>query len=86
VGWILVVVSVCGGLFLLDQLGLWAERHGWIYWRKKRSKCVGSGAMFAVAADIYQPNRALYVQEMESKRIVRLQTPSPDLPPEDKPS
>jgi hypothetical protein len=32
----LVLLSLL--LALLDRLGLWMERRGWIYWRKRRAK------------------------------------------------
>lgn len=78
--WTFGVVGVLAGLFLLDRAALWAERRGWIYWRKKQSSFAGSGAVLAIAADAFQPNRVAYVQELEHKRIVRQQVTSPDVP------
>ena len=34
--WMLVVAGIGLVLFLLDQLALWAERRGWLYWRKRK--------------------------------------------------
>jgi hypothetical protein len=76
----LVVAGIGLVLFLLDQLALWAERRGWLYWRKRKPRFVGSSAVFSVAAELYQPYRACYVEEMERKRIVRQDVPSPDGP------
>lgn len=37
IGWITAAVA---GLYLLDRLGLWMERRGWLYYRYKK----GSGS------------------------------------------
>lgn len=60
-----------GGLFLLDQVGLWAERKRWIYWRKQRAHVSASGAMAALA-EAFQPNQHHFVAEQAQKRDARL--------------
>lgn len=35
---VLGIFLVLLGLLLLDRLGLWMERRGWIYWRKRKAK------------------------------------------------
>ena len=37
------VALIAVGVFALDQLGLWLERRGWLYWRKKRGSASGVG-------------------------------------------
>ena len=32
----LILAAVAGGLYALDRLGLYFERRGWVYYRKKR--------------------------------------------------
>lgn len=72
------VAAAVVGLFLIDRVALWAERRGWLYWRTKQSGFAGSGAVLGIAADAFQPNRIVHVQEMEHKRIMRQQVSSPD--------
>lgn len=35
------LIAVVVGLFLLDQLGLWLERRGWLYWRHRKPSAGG---------------------------------------------
>jgi hypothetical protein len=46
-GWPAKVAVVLLGLilvaFLLDRLGLWMEKRGWIYWRKTKHNRTGPG-------------------------------------------
>ena len=48
-GWpALVAVALIGLIFaavLLDRLGLWMEKRGWIYWRKTKHTRSGPGPM-----------------------------------------
>lgn len=78
--WLWVAGAAGAALLAVDRAALWAERRGWLYWRKKKSKFVGSGTNVSIAAELFQPNRAVYVQEMERKRIERQQAPSPEGP------
>lgn len=32
------VIGIAVALFAIDQLALWAERKGWIYWRKTKRR------------------------------------------------
>jgi hypothetical protein len=48
--WILASVA---GLILLDQLFLWMEAKGWVYYRKVKRKS-GFGDIF-IASDIFDP-------------------------------
>ena len=48
--WILVGVA---GLLLLDQLGLWMERKGWVYYRKVKPKS-GWGDVF-LGGNVFDP-------------------------------
>jgi hypothetical protein len=48
--------------FLLDRLLLWAERKGWIYWRKTKPKPDGD-AILGGFFEVFQPNRTVIVAE-----------------------
>ncbi|WP_070378594.1 DUF6191 domain-containing protein [Rhodococcus sp. WMMA185] len=65
-----LVVAVAGAL-ALDQLGLWAERRGWIYWRKKKGTGGPSGALEYMDT-LFSPSTHNVVQERESKRLTRV--------------
>lgn len=80
--WVLIVVAVGAALFALDQVALWAERRGWLYWRKKQSRFAGTGAVMAGVAEAFQESRQTTVQEAEFERTQRRQITSPDGPPE----
>ena len=67
------VVGGVVGLLLLDRLGLWAESRGWIYWRKRRGRSLGSGVLGGMA-EVFQPNQVHYVRELKRER--RLSTVS----------
>ena len=70
--WFKVVIAVFLVLFailLIDQLGLWMERKGWIYWRKKKSttSVLGSGAL--ELQNIFESGKAKHIIEVkETKR------------------
>lgn len=60
--WILVALA---GLILLDQLFLWMEAKGWIYYRKAKRKS-GAGDIF-IGADIFNPG-AHHLHEARQER------------------
>ena len=39
----LALLGLIAAAFLLDRLGLWMEKRGWIYWRKKKRDTGGGG-------------------------------------------
>ena len=61
--WILVAVA---GVILLDQLFLWMEAKGWVYYRKVKRKGGGAADIF-IGADIFNPG-ARYLQEARQER------------------
>jgi hypothetical protein len=61
--WILAGVA---GLLLLDQLFLWMERKGWVYYRKVKPKS-GWGDVF-VGSDIFNPG-ARHLQEARQEHV-----------------
>ena len=43
----LALLGLIAAAFLLDRLGLWMEKRGWIYWRKKKQDTGGGGGAMA---------------------------------------
>ncbi|MGW6729416.1 DUF6191 domain-containing protein [Nocardia sp. NPDC055029] len=60
----------------LDQLALWAERRGWIYWRKTRRTTGAGPGMLGVVDDLFNPASKHVVEERESKQLVRVEAGS----------
>lgn len=76
------VVAVGLVLFGLDQLGLWAERRGWLYYRHDK----GRGAVNLGFLDqIYQPSMEHVIEEETAERTVADQAESGDDPELDPP-
>lgn len=48
-GYVLFAVGVAAALFALDQLALWAERRGWMYWRRSEGHRDAGGAVLRAA-------------------------------------
>lgn len=69
----LAVLLVMVGL-MLDRIGLWAERRGWIYWRKRRPSLSGGAAagMLGDLQAVLSPSYRHVVEENESKKVLRL--------------
>ena len=40
-----LLLGLIAAAFVLDRLGLWMEKRGWIYWRKTKRDRAGGGAM-----------------------------------------
>jgi len=66
-----VVVWLAGGaaiLAALDQLLLWAERNGWVYWRKTKGRRGGIGdAFFRVQASV-DPRAEQVLEAKQTKK------------------
>ncbi|RVW02033.1 hypothetical protein EGT50_11425 [Rhodococcus xishaensis] len=65
------VAAVLAGAIILDQFGLWAERRGWIYWRKKKGTGGSPGALEYMNT-LFSPSTQNVVEERESKRVTRV--------------
>jgi hypothetical protein len=59
-GWIGIIASIAA-LIAMDQVLLWAERRGWVYWRKTKGRRGGLGEVFSSVEASINP-RAEYVQ------------------------
>lgn len=56
-------LGVVAGLYCLHRIGLWAEKRGWIYYRKKHG---GSGALGNVLLEmqaIIEPSKRYVLEE-----------------------
>lgn len=73
---LLVAVIFAAAVIGLDQLGLWAERRGWIYWRKSRGTAGAGPGMLAVVDGLFNPASEHVVEERESKQLVRVEAGS----------
>ncbi len=69
--WLILVgtpLALLGVLFLIDRLGVWAERRGWIYWRKPRPKTVGRAVLGALQ-EIVEPEIRHVIEATEQDRV-----------------
>ena len=63
---ILWILAGIAGLLLLDQLGLWMERKGWVYYRKVKPKG-GIGDVF-LGGNVFDPG-ARHLLEARQEHI-----------------
>lgn len=63
---ILWVLAGIAGLLLLDQLGLWMERKGWVYYRKVKPKG-GMGDIF-LGGNVFDPG-ARHLMEARQEHV-----------------
>ena len=66
-------------LFLLDRLGLWMERRGWIYWRKRRSKGTLGSTLLSLQ-DIFESGKASHILEIKQDDSKATPDPGGDEP------
>jgi hypothetical protein len=71
----LLILAVLGGLFLLDWLGLWAERRGWLFWRHRKPTGNALGSMTLELQKIFESGKATHV--IEAKQDSKKETPDP---------
>ena len=55
--WIVIVAAVVLGSILLDQLALWMERRGWIYYRRNKPSRSRLGTAFLEIQSILEPDK-----------------------------
>ncbi|MEZ7238641.1 DUF6191 domain-containing protein [Rhodococcus sp. GXMU-t2271] len=69
-------VALVAAVLLLDQLGLWAERRGWVYWRKRRPPLDGGGAagVFGEMQALFSPSHRHVIDEGRSRQMSRSDT------------
>jgi len=72
---LLITVVSLVALYLFDQLCLWAERRGWIYWRKRRATSSALGSVTLELQKLFESGKAKHVIEVKSEP--RKDTPDP---------
>jgi hypothetical protein len=71
----LYAAVLIAALLLLDQLFLWFERRGWMYWRKKkRSESKGSRGPLSAFQEFVQPEIRHVQQDREQRHAVSEET------------
>ncbi|MGA4692486.1 Uncharacterised protein [Rhodococcus rhodochrous] len=73
-GALLVAVTVIAVFVVIDRVGLWAERRGWVYWRKRRNGRGGDagGSVLGVMDELFSPGRRHTIEEIASKKNGRI--------------
>ncbi|UGQ39399.1 DUF6191 domain-containing protein [Rhodococcus aetherivorans] len=69
-------VALVAAVLLLDRIGLWAERRGWVYWRRNRPPVHGSGAagLFGEMQALFSPSHRHVIDEGRSRQMSRSDT------------
>ncbi|MFD6389630.1 DUF6191 domain-containing protein [Nocardia sp. NPDC060259] len=74
--YVLFAVIFAATVIGFDQLALWAERRGWIYWRKTRGTTGAGPGMLGVVDDLFNPASKHVVEERKSQQLVRVEAGS----------
>ena len=65
----IAIAAVTVAVFLLDQLMLWVERRGWIYYRKRQpSGGSGVGNALLEVQSLIEPDKRAMIEVREEKR------------------
>ncbi len=68
--WIVNILLILVGLFILDRIGLWAEQRGYVYWRKKKPGSSGFGNALGEFQSFLRPS-AKHVMETQEKKDIK---------------
>ncbi len=80
------IVGALVALYGLHRLALWAERHGWIYYRKRRGT---SGALGSAALEIHamlEPSKRYVLEERRRDDTEDEESGDPPEPGADRPA
>jgi hypothetical protein len=73
--------GVLAAALALDQLALWMERRGWIYWRRRRAtSAVRSSALLSLHA-LLEPEREHLVEVQRQEAVIGDEDDSGEGPP-----
>jgi hypothetical protein len=70
-----IVAAASIVLILIDQLGLWMQRRGWIRWRKPSPRATGGGGMSGLLTEFQQlvePQVRHVIEDREERRLGHL--------------
>ncbi len=68
--WLWAVLGLAGAAVGVDRLGLWAESHGWLYWRHRKPGSAGpSGGILVDLIEVFQPQHRHVVEEQDRERL-----------------
>ncbi|QBJ96399.1 hypothetical protein ERC79_10790 [Rhodococcus sp. ABRD24] len=70
-GFLLGMVCIVAFCVVLDQVGVWAEKRGWIHWRRMGGGSSGAG-MFNAAQELITPSTRHIVEEQHRLQTTRL--------------
>ena len=62
---LVAAVAVIAALAAVDQLFLWMERRGWIYWRRRRPD--PRGAVLGPIDNVFNPAHEHVVEQQETQ-------------------
>lgn len=65
--WVVVGGLVAGAL-LFDRAMLWAENHGWVYWRRNKASRSSLGSAMLELQSILEPDKQHVVEERARQR------------------
>lgn len=71
-GYLVFAIAVVAVSVALDQLALWAERRGWMYWRKSEGGRDAGGGVFGVMDNLFDPAKRHLLEEREHKQLMRV--------------
>ncbi|MEE2057420.1 DUF6191 domain-containing protein [Rhodococcus artemisiae] len=66
------IVAVLLLVFAIDRLGLFAERRGWVYWRKRNRPSGASAGVFGEMQSLMSPSYRHVVEEQQRQQISRI--------------
>ncbi|MFI6431517.1 DUF6191 domain-containing protein [Rhodococcus oryzae] len=74
------IAALVAACLALDQVGLWAERRGWIYWRKRRPPVDGGAVTgaFGEIQSLLSPSHRHVVDEQRTQKSLRHDASSGD--------
>jgi hypothetical protein len=64
----LLGLALLGGLYLLDRLALWAERRGWIFYRKVKPSGNALGSTALELQKIFESGKATHVIKAQQEQ------------------
>ncbi|GGK38580.1 hypothetical protein [Nocardia camponoti] len=70
-GFVIGMAAVVGFFVMVDRAGVWAEKRGWVHWRKTGGGGGGAG-LFNAAQELITPSTAHTIAEQHRLKTTRL--------------